>query len=205
MEETEVRASLYCYFAMVFHYPDEEGWCFINDSAGEVQECLADVHMSTGAFDEFLTALTRTTRDEIEPIYVRTFLNGVPSVIAPPYESFYGADEERLAVMAAVTDFYERCGVELSDDFRDMPDYIATELEFMHYLCIQQHTLPAYQSIIAKAAREFLTDHLIPFVQAMTAALPDGLYHHALRALQSFVVEDLARMENEPVDTDTSG
>jgi TorA maturation chaperone TorD len=189
-----MRAGLYCFFATLYRYPDEEEWCFINDSAERAQACLVELEMSTGAFDEFVGALTGRTREEMEPLYVRTFLNGMPSVIAPPYESLYVADEERLGVLAAVKEFYERCGVDLSEEFHDMPDHISTELEFMHYLCVEQHTTPAFRPIIRASEQEFLSAHLLPFAQAMALALPDGLFHHASRALQSFVEEDLSRM-----------
>jgi TorA maturation chaperone TorD len=191
MEETLSRAGMYRYFATVFRYPEPEEWEFINDLAGEARACLVDLRMPTGAFDEFVAELGRHTREEAEPIYVRTFLNGIPGAVAPPYESLYVADTTRLRVLAAVNDSYERCGVGLSDDFPDMPDHIATELEFMQYLCLEEGAAPAFQPVISASAREFLAEHLVPFVQAISTVLPEGLYNHAARALQSFVDGEL--------------
>lgn len=185
-----LRAAIYRYFAAVFRYPAEDEWRTIVDASGETRACLGELGMNTAALDEFVAALSGHTREELEPIYVRTFLNALPSVLAPPYESVYVDEEMRLGVLARVADVYERCGLSLSADVAEMPDHIATELELMEYLRVEEHTTPEHREIIAATAREFLGEHLVPFARAMAGALPDGVYHHASQALLGFVVEE---------------
>lgn len=57
-----------------------------------------------------------------------------------PYESLYRRrDGEVMGHCAtAVIGFYQNEGLQLSPDFKDLPDHLAAEMEFMTYLCTQE-------------------------------------------------------------------
>lgn len=65
---------------------------------------------------------------------------GPNELIAPPYGSIY-LDKERK-VMGDSTiktmDFYREAGLEISKDFKELPDHITVELEFMYYLIFKE-------------------------------------------------------------------
>ena len=72
--------------------------------------------------------------------YSRLFV-GPFHLPAPPYGSVYL--DEGATVMGnstiEVVKCYRDAGVEMSDTFNDAPDHISAELEFMRFLCLQQH------------------------------------------------------------------
>lgn len=67
--------------------------------------------------------------------YARLFV-GPMSLQAPPYGSVYLEPDKKVmgASTIKVLQFYREAGVELDDDFPEMPDHIAVELEFVSYL-----------------------------------------------------------------------
>ncbi|HVK39608.1 MAG TPA: molecular chaperone TorD family protein [Candidatus Kapabacteria bacterium] len=198
MQHSIERAGLYRFFAAIFRYPSPEEWRTIVEGLASARAAHAVLGVATTDFDELARAIRATTREEIEPAYVRTFVNGLPSIVAAPYESSYAPAERRLEVLAAVDAFYERCGVRVSGDGEghgpDMPDHIATELELMQYLAAEEHDSAQFAAVVASIAAEFLETHLAPFVRALTDEVRDGLHHHALRALATYLDAELRRL-----------
>lgn len=94
-----------------------------------------------------------------------------------PYESVYvdtwdidGAECSGLVMGRStvhVKDIYETAGVELSDTFKDLPDHLAVELEFMSYLAEKEANL-SDSAIEADKFLEFqynfLNNHLSKWV-----------------------------------------
>ncbi|MFZ6016594.1 MAG: TorD/DmsD family molecular chaperone [Nitrospirota bacterium] len=100
--------------------------------------------------------------------YTRLFINGTPSVLAPPYASAYS--EERWlygppVIRALHT--YQKAGLALTPKSHEMPDYLLVELEFMIRLC--QNEMKVGKSYgetydICKEQHYFLTEQLTPWV-----------------------------------------
>lgn len=67
--------------------------------------------------------------------HARLFM-GPFHLVAPPYGSMYLDDAKTVMGESTgkVTAFYESCGLHLADDFHEMPDHIAVELEFLSFL-----------------------------------------------------------------------
>ncbi|MEE8168604.1 MAG: molecular chaperone TorD family protein [Candidatus Hydrothermarchaeales archaeon] len=57
-----------------------------------------------------------------------------------PYESFYLDPEQKVGarITIAVSEFYKRAGAEFTSAIDELADYIAIELEFMHFLCTKE-------------------------------------------------------------------
>lgn len=68
--------------------------------------------------------------------YTRLFIIAKPKVPAPPYGSVYLEPQGLVwgnTTVEAVT-LYAEAGLKVTEDFKDIPDHFAAELEFMWYL-----------------------------------------------------------------------
>jgi len=81
----------------------------------------------------------RYSSEDLSGEYARLFV-GPYELKAPPYGSVY-LDHERRVMgdsTMAVLKMYEEAGLVIDGDFRELPDHIAAELEFMYYLVYQE-------------------------------------------------------------------
>lgn len=66
--------------------------------------------------------------------YARLFV-GPYQVIAPPYGSYYLEDGRLMGDSTIeVNQFYEKAGLAINESFKDLPDHIIAELEFLLFL-----------------------------------------------------------------------
>jgi TorA maturation chaperone TorD len=120
---------------------------------------------------------------------------------APPYGSIYLEEERRL--MGDSTEdarkHYLSLGLDLSDDFKEAPDHIAAELEFMYVLI--RHSLHAIETadheLLTELVRHqdvFLQNHLgqwiPPFTDKMIEYSRTDFYRSLAMMTRSFVAED---------------
>ena len=73
--------------------------------------------------------------------YSRLFL-GPFEVLAPPFGSVYLNPNKKMVMDETtndVVDLYLRAGLDVDENFNNLPDHITAELEFMHYLYFQLH------------------------------------------------------------------
>lgn len=146
MKKNQLAENLNCWsaalwgLACAFRYPDEE-WVTLLLS-GEWLEALAKAIEPWGLFPEGLKKAVKELPSEpgkaletLQVEYTYLFINAVPRVPAPPYASAYTgqgllmgeAAEEALRA-------YREVGLSLADDYHDLPDHLATELEFLAWL-----------------------------------------------------------------------
>jgi len=99
-------------------------------------------------------------------------------LVAPPYGSIYLDDAKTVMgdSTAKVAVFYHACGLHLADDFHELPDHIAVELEFMSYLAFKQREAEATgdKEEVARIVclqREFLDRFLMPWLAPFTSAI----------------------------------
>jgi TorA maturation chaperone TorD len=121
--------------------------------------------------------------------YTRLFLGPV-NATAKPYGSVWlGGDsglmqESTMAVLA----LYREGGFDLSEDFRELPDHVAAELEFLYLLIFRENEahrnadFDALAATLALRAR-FLAAHLPNWVNPFAAALRDNAQTDYYRAL----------------------
>lgn len=145
-----------CYrlLAACFYQPDKS--LFIQENLlGNLKEGLKRICPPASSFVEKMEeALSKYTDEELLVNYAKLFV-GPYELIAPPYGSVY-IDKERK-VMGDSTiktmDFYREAGLEISKDFKELPDHIAVELEFMYYLIFKE--VEALGSSDIDAARRY--------------------------------------------------
>ncbi|ELY77821.1 MULTISPECIES: molecular chaperone [Natrinema] len=91
--------------------------------------------VSDGTFERIEPEVAETTVEELRVEYARLFV-GPAEPVCPPYESLYrDGDDAVLGPSArAVVKWYQSYGLGLEPEWPDLPDHIATELEFAAYL-----------------------------------------------------------------------
>lgn len=139
--------------------------------------------------------------NELKVDYSLLFL-GPFKTLAAPYGSIYLEPGRQVMgkSTADVASRYEDAGVEVSNEFKDAPDHISAELEFMYFLIYQE--LAALEEFGREGAivylekqRAFLTDHLaiwLPmFAQAVEENATTDFYKNVAKATLDFVQQDL--------------
>ena len=149
---------------------------------------------------------------ELRYEYADLFLNaGLTPVF--PYESVYVKGEPLLnqKPVFEVRDFYTKAGVHKSDDYADLDDHIAVELEFMSYLCrncekdgflilqgefakrlgwmkefadnLENNTKSEFYKAIARILRGFISIEVDIAENIMNAELPEKSFIDAIAAI----------------------
>jgi len=164
------RSQIYALLARSFRFPSEGDFRSIKDGqfANTAQQSIATLPyngLKGGALGRGMTA----SYDEFQSAYIGLFEVG--GEMGPPcslYEGEYGGG--RMKVMEEVLRFYHYFGLRLSEEKRDRPDHLASELEFMHLLTFKETEgllQGADRSAYRQAERDFLRFHLSDFVAAV--------------------------------------
>lgn len=138
--------------------------------------------------------------EELLVDYTRLFL-GPLDARARPYGSLWlGADKLTMqdSTMAALA-LYEEGGFDIADDFRELPDHVAAELEFLYLLLFRESR--ARRDGDAKALadatalrKRFLGEHLGrwagPFTAAAGAGAQSGFYRELADLTGRFVARE---------------
>ncbi|MBI2288258.1 MAG: molecular chaperone TorD family protein [Chloroflexi bacterium] len=121
----------------------------------------------------YLQALSKS--EELSLEYTRLF-RGPVKAKAYPYESMYIEGGMMGTSTLDVLRRYGEAGVAIEEGFKDLPDHISAELEFMHYLCRRE--LDALQRGADDEARRFrdrqqsfLREHLNKWVPRFTSLI----------------------------------
>jgi len=121
--------------------------------------------------------------------YTRLFL-GPNHIVAKPYGSVWleGGNTVMGESTMAVLKLYEEGGFDMSEEFREVPDHIAVELEFLYLLIFREneaHRNGESEALQAKAALRkcFLDEHLGRWVGPFTAAVKSGAQSSYYRRL----------------------
>ena len=121
--------------------------------------------------------------------YSRLFV-GPAELLAAPYGSVYLEKERRLmgeSTMAAI-DFYRSRGLVMDADFKEVPDHIAVELEFMYYLVFKEiEAIETKNMEAASAALEsqetFMNSFLRPWADKLANKMAEGTETDFYKAL----------------------
>lgn len=129
--------------------------------------------------------------------YSQLFL-GPFDIQAKPYGSVY-LDGEKVVMGKSTIELqklYLRGGFELAEDFKEMPDHIAAELEFLYLMIFKENEArqtgdSAQQDQLSELKREFLDNHLGRWLFSFTAAIGKGaetIFYQQLALLTETVV-----------------
>jgi DMSO reductase family type II enzyme chaperone len=202
------RSGLYSLLARTLTVPDESFHAALaeNSLAGMVAELAAELPYPLPAPDLALAGPLPFA--EFQADYLASFEVGVKGPPCPLYEGAFRKDTGRKAVMEELLRFYDYFGLKMSDKVRDLPDLLATELEFMHYLAfleakvLQDRENGSFgRQDLLRAQRDFLARHLAawtpPLARKAEARGAPMLYCRLLNFLCAFVAAELKYLEQE--------
>ncbi|MCX7172367.1 MAG: molecular chaperone TorD family protein [Proteobacteria bacterium] len=192
-----------CYYEPTTDFDEEQLFDSILAAASAIHPELAACASKLGA------AFVAEDMQALLVDYTRLFI-GPSQPRAMPYASFWLTDDQSMRHDAtmAVLDFYEQGGFEVSEDFRELPDHVAAELEFLYLLTYRQHQVQLAQlaplaqldgnadelSAANALRRRFLEEHLVAWIGAFSSAVNSGAETEFYRELATFT-ERFVRME----------
>ena len=190
------RSQLYRFLADALLYPTENWLC--------------DVPLLEPALDELNLShyrLCGSTIDlaDLQAEHRRVF--GLTGSLC--YETEYGLPHEyrQSQEMADIAGFYRAFGFENGGLIRERPDYLSTELEFMHTLTLKEvYAREAgeqeHLEVCVDAQRKFLQDHLahwLPlFAKRLAPAAVTGVYAELTNLATAFVAAEADRLDARP-------
>ncbi len=148
--------------------------------------------------------LSKSTIEEQLVEHTRLFL-GPFKLVAAPYGSVW-MDEHKHVMgdsTAKVAAFYHACGLQLADDFHELPDHFAVELEFLSYLAFKQREAQTAGDTteverLKGLQLEFLHTFLLPWLTPFTdAVINDGeapFYVALAKCTAAFITADAAAL-----------
>ncbi len=134
--------------------------------------------------------------------YTRLFL-GAPQALAKPYASVWisGQPELMQESVDALMQMYAQGGFDIDPDFKDLPDHLAVELEFLYLLNYQinraQDVQGSGEAQNLRAVRSaFLTGHLGRWLGGFILAVHEHAQSDFYRELAEFT-ELFVRLEGQ--------
>ena len=174
-----------CYYEPGTEFIEEGLFDALRDAAAGIDPRLAVAAARLGE------AFAAAPLEELLVDYTRLFLGPVDTR-AKPYGSVWLDDDAPLMgdSTMAVLQHYEDGGFEVDEGFRDLPDHIAVELEFLYVLLFRlaeasargdEATLQGADTM----RRRFLAEHLGAWVSPFTTAVRGGAESAFYRELAS--------------------
>ena len=182
--------------------------CFFLPDPG-LSEKLEDLEFNMTNVCETAVPLIQNMRKEfkacadLEPLkvdFAKLFV-GPYQLSAAPYGSVYLEGERKMMGNSTldVRERYRDAGLDTAKTFKDAPDHISAELEFMHYLIYKEIEAFANSDIEMAIAfiqrqKSFLEDHLMAwvpeFVKSIIEHARNPFYTNLARATEMFLKEN---------------
>lgn len=198
-QTTTRREDSYRLLAACYYPPSQA--LFEEDCCASLAGLLSSISPDAAAFaEEAAGLLKKTSVDDLVVEHARLFM-GPFKLVAPPYGSVW-LDEQKTVMgdsTARVAAFYHSNGLHLADDFHELPDHFAVELEFMSYLAFKQREAFAAGEVLESnrlrdLQREFLGTFLLPWLEPFTDAIIDDaeapFYQAVARCTAAFITAD---------------
>lgn len=157
-----------CYYEPAPEFEEEKLFDSMVEAAAAVNPELARLA------ERLRSEFRRAPLQKLLVDYTRLFL-GPNGALALPYGSAWLTGEKTLmqdSTMALV-ELYETGGFEICDDFRELPDHVAVELELL-YLLLYRECAGCGSEEAAQLRRRLLNEHLGRWIPAFTAAVRQG-------------------------------
>jgi TorA maturation chaperone TorD len=179
-----------CYYEPAPEFAEEKLFESMAAAGGRVAVEFADGARRLGM------AFAAEGIDELLVDYTRLFLGPVDAR-ANPYGSVWlgpGGLAMQDSTMAVVG-LYEEGGFELAEEFRDLPDHVAAELEFLYLLLFREGRAGAEGAFALR--KRLLGEHLGrwigPFTEAVKAGARCAFYRELGDLTQRFVAGEARR------------
>ncbi len=144
--------------------------------------------------------------DALSLDFSRLFL-GPYKLHAPPYGSVYLDGERQIMGKSTleVRNKYRESGLDISSDFRNPPDHIAAELEFMYFLILKETEAIGNSDIDSTVSflekqRTFLREHLgawvFDFANTIEEEAETDFYKNLARATKTFIEQNFDELSD---------
>ena len=194
----QVRLEAYRLLADGYHRPNPN----FPDGLAKLKICLEQVCREAGKYvDRMQADIAGVDDTEILQVdYARLFV-GPFNLPAPPYGSVYLEGERQVmgASTADVQKRYQAAGLDVDAGFKDAPDHIAAELEFMHFMIFKAMEAAAsgdFNLVVTRLLdqKSFLEIHLGAWIHKFAENIVDNantsFYRNLARATAAFIKDD---------------
>lgn len=193
-----LRLDAYRLLADGYHRPEQS----LLDSLGKLTKCMEQICSEAGLSIKRMQAAIAGIEGTglLEVDFARLFV-GPFNLLAPPYGSVY-LEGERQVMGASTADVqmrYRAAGLDVDAGFKDAPDHVAVELEFMHFLIFKtleatsQGDTDQFLSYL-RDQQSFLEIHLGAWVHDFANKVIENsttsFYRNLARATETFIIED---------------
>jgi len=190
------RSRAYQLFQQALAYPEPElcDWIRAGSLVEELRACFEAIDPALCAEDTLWSDLRDAgDTDALAIEYTRLFDAGASGPPCPLYGGLYGG--ARMKTMEEAVRFYNHFGLTLSEEQRELPDHVATQLEFLHYLGYREAEAleagtdaGAYQ----RAQRDFVERHPGSWMPELCRRLDEQDAHRYFRAIFARLADLLA-------------
>lgn len=196
--EALARSDVYLFLARAFTYPQQP--------LDAVYQRARDALAALGApLATSLDALAPPPPQRLEQAFLATFTHTTPSEF-PPHETQYGQGQlfQQPHALAELAALYRAFGVAPARGER--LDHIATELEFMYFLCYKEAFARVSGSLdgaqrCREGQRHFLERHLGPWAPLFVQRLrghAEGFYADLAALAAAWLAQELKRLGVRP-------
>ena len=197
VEYEQARSNCYKLLAACFYQPQKEAFIqeeFFKNLAMVLKDVSPDAAAHVPAMEK---AFLNYSNEDLLIDYAKLFV-GPNELIAPPYGSVYMDDGRRTmgdSTLEAIK-IYKDEGLAIDENFKELPDHIAVELEFMYYLIFKE-TEALEKSETDKALDfiktqelfldKFLARWVKPFCDKIKAGTDNEFYNSLADCLSVFI------------------
>lgn len=198
MIQERLRADCYRLLAACFYYPRKQV-LIEEDFFKNLTHTLKRVCATAAVFSEKMEEeISSSSEEELLVDYAKLFV-GPNKLKAPPYGSVY-LDKDRKIMgnsTVKVMELYRESGLSMSNDFKELPDHIAVELEFMYYMAFKEaeaveksetdtalHMLSMQHEFFGR----FLGQWIIPFCEKIKEGADTAFYQSLADCVSTFVL-----------------
>ena len=204
---TKIKEDCFRLLSACFYEPQRK--LFLEENLfGNLTEGLKQVCPDAVVFSKDMEKnICDYTEEDLRVEYAKLFV-GPFELLAPPYGSVYIENGGRVMGDSTmkVIEIYQNEGLAKNDDFKDLPDHIAVEMEFMSYLfykereAMQKSDLDTVRQYIEKQDH-FLDTYLGPWVPLFCEKIKEGTQNSFYSALSNcvltFIMDLLAERAGE--------
>jgi len=193
-----LRMDAYRLLADGYHRPGPD----LLDGTGKLKSCMERICSEAEQYISSMQSDIAGMAGEgtLEVDYARLFV-GPFNLMAPPYGSVYLEGERQVmgASTADVQQRYRAAGLDVDAGFKDAPDHIAAELEFMHFLIFKAMEAAdkgdADHVVVSLTNQQaFLEIHLGAWIHEFASKVVDNaatsFYRNLARATETFIKDD---------------
>lgn len=190
MLSEKTRCGFYKLLSDCYHIPD-----------GDLMNRLTELETDDDMGDAVIKIRPTDDVEVLKLDYSRLFV-GPYQLLAPPYGSVYM--DSGNAVMGKSTldaeNLYRDAGLDISGNFKQPPDHIAVELEFMYYLIFKQleavkksdlYTASGYMKVQKVFLQRHLGAWLPEFADRVEKEAETGFYRNLAKSTKEFIGVDI--------------